>query len=477
MRLSKSDFLDYLHCDKSLWLKKRKPEVVSAPPLSEHGQAIVADGYAVEAQFKGLIAQRSDARGFDFQRVFTTESGLFARCDGVFTHPDGSLDLYEVKSSSSVKQAHIKDAAFQKHAAEIAGHTVRRVFLVHVNRAYLRRGSIDPAQLLVFVDITEEVAEEEERLASEIEEALAFLAQDTIDEAGCDCLLRSQNSRCASFDYFNPDIPSPSIYDLPWLGTRKMKELVAERRFALDQIDPAKVNARAALALQSARSGGAVLDQPQLNRFFQRAEYPLYFLDYEAFGSAIPFMDAVAPHQQIPFQFSLHIKQVPEDDVLDHVEYLADAAELPLAMVEALEQAIGPKGNLVVWHAQYEKGKNTQMADRYPAKAAFLQDLSDRMIDLETIFKTAFVDVRFQGSSSIKKVLPVIAPDLTYAGLGISDGTAAMAGWKRMLALPVGPERDELRQDLLEYCKLDSYAMVRIFEEVERKIARGVAGS
>ena len=159
------------------------------------------------------------------------------------------------------------------------------------------------------------------------------------------------------------------------------------------------------------------------------------------------------------------------DGRLDHHEYLADKAALPLELVESLEQCIGPVGSIISWHKTYENTRNMEMAALYPQKADFLNDLTQRMVDLEDVFTTGYVDIAFGGSTSIKKVLPIIVPDLSYDDMDIGDGTAAMDGWKKMLNMPVGIERDRQREALLEYCKLDTLAMVRIYQFVDDLMA------
>jgi len=153
-----------------------------------------------------------------------------------------------------------------------------------------------------------------------------------------------------------------------------------------------------------------------------------------------------------------------------HAEYLSEEAVLPLAMIEHMETHIGPAGSVVSWHAAFENTQNRTMAAWYPQKTAFLEDLIGRTLDLEDIFKEGYVDIAFGGSTSIKKVLPVLARDLSYEGMDVADGTGAMEAWKRYLSMRDGPERDRLRDAMLEYCKLDTYAMVRIFEEMARLI-------
>lgn len=472
MQISKTDFIQYLHCPKSLWLMTHKPDAYPQGEFSEFAKKLEAEGREVEAYVRELINGREDANRFTFQSVFKTERGLYAMADMVRDNEDGSISIYEIKSSTSVKSDpkhnQIKDACFQMLAAQELGHRVREVFVVHLNDEYVRDGKIDPEALLIFADVTVRVREVEAETQQQISEALSLLEKPEIDESSCTCLTLTKANHCDSFTHFNPNIPNPSIYNLPRASRGLLETFVRDGRFNLDQISLDEVTDRQKSVLQSAQSNEPVIDRVALASWFSKAEYPLYFLDYETYASAIPIVDGARPHSPIPFQYSLHVKRAPDDSELDHFEYLAEEAALPSAMVEHMEQHIGPEGSVISWHASFENTQNSTMAKQFPDKAAFLQSLIDRTLDLEKIFTEAYVDIAFGGSTSIKKVLPVLVTDLNYDGLVVANGTDAMEAWKRLIALPDGDEKGQLRAAMIQYCTLDTYAMVRLFQEMER---------
>ena len=229
-----------------------------------------------------------------------------------------------------------------------------------------------------------------------------------------------------------------------------------------------EVTEKQAHVLRSAHLKEPVVDTTIISDWFSRLEYPVYFLDYETYASATPIVDGARPHSPIPFQYSLHIKKSKDEASLDHVEYLTDRAEMPINMIEHLEKHIGDVGSVVSWHASFENTQNRSMMAIYPDKQGFLQRLMNRTVDLEDLFKEGYVDINFQGSTSIKKVLPVLVPELDYAGMKVANGTDAMEAWQRLTRLPTGQAKDKLRKSMLEYCKLDTLAMVRIFEFLEK---------
>jgi hypothetical protein len=472
MQISKTDFIHHLNCPKSLWLLKHKPDKYPHGEFSDYMKKLTFEGYEVEAYVKKLIKNQPNAASYSFQSIFQTQRGLYAKADVIRDNGDGTINLYEVKSSTSVKSSgqhnQIKDAAFQKIAAEETGLKVARVFIVHLNKDYVRQGDIDPEQLLILADVTSDVVEIETVTGAEIDGALGLLAEHEIDESSCSCLQLTKSNHCDSFDYFNPAIPTPSIFTLPRISKAKIAGFVADGRFDLDEIGLDEVTDKQIPVLQSAHLKTPIIDQAAIACFFNKAAYPIYFIDYETYSSAIPLVDGARPQAPIPFQYSLHVKRTPEDTELLHVEYLAEAAAMPLAMIEHMQSHIGATGSLVSWHASFENTQNKTMAVQYPDKADFLNDLIKRTLDLEDVFKDGYVDIAFAGSTSIKKVLPVVVPDLTYEGMDVASGTDAMEAWIRLITMPNSAEKDQLREAMLEYCKLDTYAMVRIFEDMER---------
>lgn len=463
MQFTKTDFIQYLNCPKSLWLLKRDLENYPHGEFSAFMQKLVREGYEVERYVRQLFETAGD-RSVTFQRIFETEDGLFARADAVEQTGNGETVLYEVKSSTSVKtdnqHNHVKDACFQKVCAERAGQNIDRVYLVHLNGEYVRAGDVVPENLLVFADVTDQVAAISAETVAEIDKALAFLATE-IDRDGCSCVELSRSNHCDTFTLFNPGVPTPSIYSLPRLSAKKRKDFLSKGVLGLDGVaDDSPLSESQPLVVQAAKSGEPQVNATGIRAFLSRLTFPLYFVDYETFASAVPLIDGASPHKHFPVQYSLHI--LKDDGTLTHREYLAREARMPVGLIEQMQADIGPDGSIVSWHASFEKMCNREMAKSFPEKAEFLNDLNDRMVDLEDVFKTDYVDARFDGSTSIKKVLPVVSPDLDYSRLDVQDGSSAMEAWVRMLNNEPD-EAERIARALLSYCERDTFAMVKIY--------------
>lgn len=463
MQFTKADFIQYLNCPKSLWLLKREPENYPHGEFSAFRKKLIREGYEVERYVRQLF-ENAGHRTVDFQRVFETEEGLSTRADAVEQTDLGGIILYEVKSSTSIKtdseHNHLKDACFQKICAERSGQRIDHIFLVYLNKEYVRDGPVDPEALLVFEDVTDQVESMVVATSAEIDAALAFLVNE-IDRDGCACIEKSRGNHCDTFTLLNPDIPSPSIYSLPRLSAKKRLDLLSKGIFGLDAIaDDYQLSENQRRVVEAAKQGEAKVNVAAIQEFLSALVFPLHFFDYETFCSAVPRLDGVSPHKQFPVQYSLHILE--ENGSVIHREYLEREMCLPLRLIERMQADIGPVGSVISWHASFEEGHNREMAQAFPDKAAFLDDLNDRMMDLEDVFKTDYVNARFDGSTSLKKVLPVVCPGLGYGNLDVQDGASAMEAWERMIG--VEPEEAKrIAQALLDYCGRDTLAMVEIY--------------
>ena len=461
MVLTKSDFLHYRSCRKDMWLNRHKPEAVLRPKLTDFDLMLMQDGYEVEAAVKNFVTSWPDFETLMFQKTYQSDDGLLVRADLIRQIDDTTIDLFEIKSSTSIK-GHIEDAAFQVIAIERSGITVRKINIIHVDKAYIRSGKIDPEGLLITVDVTAEVRETIETLEGNIDTALAWIKLDSIDEDGCECRYEgSIPNQCSSFDYFNPGTPEQSIYLLPNIRTARVREFVDDGRLGLKDINADEVTASMLPVLQTAHAGTPIINKDNILKFLKALRFPLYFYDYETFKSAVPIMDGTSPHEQVPVQVSIH--KLTAEGRLTHGEFLASGIDERRALLGCLSAEIGNVGNCVSWNKSFEIGCNRKMALAFPEHEEFLASVNDRTVDLMGVFKRDYVDIRFRGSTSIKNVLPVVCPHLSYDELAVGNGGTAMAAWLSMSRESDPNIITKKRDELLVYCQLDTFAMVEIY--------------
>lgn len=486
--LTKSNYLNYLISPAYLWLQKYEPHRL--PPVSEGGEFLAEQGdeierYARQIMSDGVEVQGDLFEGIDnsapllesgkqrlYQASVLTERKLYARADILDPH-NGAWDLYEVKSSTRPKFSHYHDQAFQKIAFEEAGYKIGRMFVVHVNSRYVRKGEIDPKQLLKVTEVTEEVENLLSRTIKGINGALEVLALPKCPDdtpLGCNQLGRWLEV----YRHLYPDLPLNSVYNLFGLNPGLLKDLMERGIELLEDVpEDIELNPRQAAQVLAVKSQRPHIRHDTLQGELDKLAYPLYFLDYETVGPAVPLYDGTRPYQAIPFQYSLHIIDEPGGEVRQ-TEFLSDGRELPVkALLEQLLADLGPTGTVIVWHKDFEMGCNDTMAKLAPKYAWFLKGVNNRIYDLKEIFSELhYVDHRFRGSASIKDVLPVLVPELSYKELEIQKGDVASLRWyKAATGRLTAEEAGKVMRDLRVYCGQDTLAMVRIYEFLQKALA------
>ena len=445
--LSKSTFMHGYQCPKRLFLHKFSPELRN--PMSEVQQAIFASGTNA-----GLLAQHLFPGGvnaepetpyeFHFSVEKTKEyienghqviyeaafnyDGILCAIDLLVKKDDGWY-AYEVKSTNSVKDPHVRDAALQYYVMSNCGLNIKDISIVHFDKTYIRRGSIDVHGLFQKSTVHQQVLSLQD-LISEKAKELKELVINRIEpdiEPGPHC---SNPYECDFTNHCWKDVTPPPPKD----------------------------------------HGTEQINKSELASFVNGLSYPLYFFDFETVAYGVPEYDESRPYQAVPFQFSLHVMDHPNAPVR-HLEFLGNGIDDPREeLINAMISNMGSTGTVLVWYKPFEYGKIGQLAIDFPQYAPQLMGIQSRLVDLMDPFKKGhYRHPDMLGSSSIKKVLPVLIPELSYDDLNIGEGGTASLTYAQLQFMD--PEtREQKIKDLLEYCKQDTWAMVRIWEWIREQI-------
>tara|TARA_B100000401_G_scaffold297001_1_gene203680 strand:- start:5647 stop:7134 length:1488 start_codon:yes stop_codon:yes gene_type:complete len=489
--LTKTDFIQYLNCPESLWLLKNKKEEYNKHKgeFSEFQQKIIDEGYQVEEYAEKLFPEainiptantsveetkeKLSGSGVSFLQPSFSYSSCFARIDILEKLDDNTYHIYEVKSSTSIKtgktQNHIIDASFQKYVMDNAGYSVSKISLIYLDKEYRKNGVIIASDLLKVEEITDRVNEIYPETRNNIKQAISFINLESIDENICSCYTNTQSNHCDSFSYFNDKITDSSIYKLASIRRNKIEDLISMDCISLLDIPvDYKLSSRQVSQIESLRINQPIYNKGNIKKTLSALQFPLHFFDYETYASAIPKVDGIGPHKHLVFQVSMHTMY--EDGSIEHFEWLGKKMELPTEMLEKMQDKTGYNGTFISWNSPFENLCNKQMIESIPNHADYLNYINSNMFDLMIIFKEDYIDYRFQGSSSIKKVLPILCPEpeLSYKNLAIQDGSMAMDNWgKMMLDTNFNKDINKTRKDLLKYCRLDSLAMVEIYKKLK----------
>lgn len=439
-----------IQCQKRLYLSKFRRDLLPEE-VDEQQQAIFDAGIDT-----GLLAQQLFPNGidaspltpFDYQKsvkrtqsYLMTNDVIYEACfqyEGalcaidILVRKDDLWYAFEVKGTNSVKPQHITDAAFQYYVMTRSGLPLGDISIVHFNSSYVRRGDLDVQALFTATSVLNDVIEQQDSVKENIEVLKAMLAAKVEPEI-------EVGTHCT-----NP-------YECPFID-HCWKDVAEEETEAL--------------------STEATVETSSLQGFVSELKYPLYYFDFETAMYGIPPYDESSPWQALPFQYSLHQQQKPQS-TCTHSEYIGDGKSDPReALILKLINDLGTKGTILAWHASFEISCLKGLIRNFPQYEKPLQSIIHRMVDLKIPFSKKWIDIpACKGSASIKVVLPVFIPELSYEDLDIQEGMTASFVYSQLQYQDEATQQTQQKQ-LLEYCKLDTFAMVRIFEKINQSILK-----
>lgn len=487
MYFSKSKYTAFRGCPKCCWLDKYKPTVketnASVQNLFNKGHEVgeLAKGYfgdyvdmttynadgslnlgAMVQKTKIAIAdgvQNICEAAFDYD-------GLYCAVDVLHKDNDGYA-IYEVKSSTVVKDYHYSDVAYQKYVLEKCGIKVTGAHVVVLNNKYVLNGELDVRELFSIdggKDISSHIQAEyglvEDNL-SDAERIMSSEKEPNVD-IGKQC-----GDWCGYWNYCTRHLPKPNIFDL--YNCRKKtvyynKGIISFEDIAASGIELSDVQKRQVEYALSDK--GVFVDKPKIKEFLDTLTYPLYFLDFETMQVVVPEIEGTSPYQNIPFQYSLHFVESQTSEA-QHREFLAESGTDPRrALAERLCEDIPKNVCTLAFHAGTERGIIERLADQFPDLKEHLLNIASGIKDLLPIFQKYYYRKEIGGSFSIKSILPAICPDKDYHNLeGVQNGTDALSIFPAIKDMPP-EEAQKARQQLLIYCGMDTLATVILWQEL-----------
>ena len=347
----------------------------------------------------------------------------------ILKNDEDGLEIYEVKSSTSVNSIYYDDASFQYYVLSGLGLNVKKVGIVYINNQYVRQKELDLDELFNIEDITSTVIEKQDEIRKNVEKINNFMREhdennEPVIDIGNHC---SKPYECDFWEYCTKDLKTGS--------TPEQEDII---------------------------------DKESIKKLVSSLNYPLYFIDYETYMTPIPEIEGTRPYQQLPFQYSLHIIK-EEGAPLEHKEFLAQADDDNFIrhFAESMTDVLSEEGSVIVYNKSFESSNvNKKLALMFPDLKDKIERINNNMVDFMIPFQQKkYYTKEMKGSHSIKKVLPALYPDLTYDNLsGVKEGMEASEAFLNLKNKPT-EEMEESRKELLEYCKLDTYALVKIYEK------------
>jgi len=480
--LSKSRFIAGLQCLKRLWFQCYRYDEWPEPDPAT--QALFDTGHEVGKLAQQLVpggtlveedhlhhddAVRTTQRLMAgtavpaiYEAAFTFE-GIRIRVDILERSPGDRWRMLEVKASTSVKDYHHYDVAIQQYVLEGCGLNVAAACLVHLNNQYVYDGEqLVVGDLFIIEDLSESVASLKTDVLDLLSRERTVLAEPKPPPIQADTHCHDPYT-CEWYDECRAAMPEFWVNDLYYVGAARLAQLkelgVREIGQIPDSVNLTLIQTR---IRDCVRSGEMFVD-PALKNAFADLVYPVHYLDFETFAPAIPRYKDTRPYETIPFQWSDHV--LHEDNTLEHHEWLCDSDRDPRQeFARSLIDALGESGSIITY-SSYERTRLNKLIEALPHLTADLQAIVDRLWDLLPVVRHHICHPQLYSSFSLKCVLPALLPDMSYDGLVIQDGTAASVAYAEMIDAATRPERKaEIRGQLLDYCSLDTMAMVKLHQ-------------
>lgn len=488
MNISKSLYIRGLQCHKSLWLKKYNSDVLEASNESvlENGNNVgdlACELYpgGVEIPYEGTsfedkIIMTQDLINEGVKNIYEATfqfNGILVMVD-ILNVEDNTVIINEVKSSTDVKDVYLHDLSIQYYVLNGLGYDVKETNVIHINNEYVRGDELEIEKLFTTVEVTDVV----KSLQEDIEDNLGIFREVLSDkfnepsiDIGAHC---SSPYTCDAMGYCWSHIPDYSIFDISRLKTDRKFELYKNGILNFTDIpNISQFSHSQQLQIKAELEQTEIINKTSIKAFLDSLTYPIYHLDFETFQQAIPQWKGVSPYMQIPFQYSLHIEY--ENGTLEHKEFLAeDGVDPRYELAKRLVEDIPCDVTVLAYNMGFEKGVIRKLANQFSDFTYDLMCIHDNIKDLMTPFQSKDYYVpKMRGSYSIKNVLPALVPEMekAYKDLElVHNGGEAMNVFASLGSLN-DEEKIAYRNALLQYCKLDTLAMVKILQKLRELLS------
>ena len=483
MNLSKSKYCRGIQCKKILWLEKNKPEEA----INETNESVFETGNLIHEVARYLFGEHinidfnedlnemiynTNATIESYKDVIITEASFkylnnFCSVD-ILKKKNNTYELYEVKSSTELKDIYVKDISYQYYVLNSLGLKVTGCYLLHLNSDYVRKGNLELDKLFDKEDVTSMILDLQDEVKRNIKDIESYMSLEEEPYMDIDnyCF---KLYPCPFFKYCSKNLPDNNVFDIASMRLSTKLDYYKKGMYSFSDLIDEDIKDDYKLQIKyELNDMEDYIDKEYIRNFLSTLSKPLYFLDFETYQMPIPLYDDVSPYEQIPFQYSLHYII---DDKLEHKEFLAEAGFDPRRkLAESLVNDIPLNVCTLAYNMSFEKRVIKKLASLYPDLHDHLMNIYDNIKDLMLPFiYKKYYNKDMKGSYSIKYVLPALFPNdesLNYHNLDlIHNGSEAMNSFANMGNLSK-EDMEYTRERLLRYCELDTYAMVKIYEKL-----------
>lgn len=492
--LSKSRYCKARQCKKIIWLKKYKPEYA----IQKARDIVLENGTKVGQLAKGLFGKYEN---IDFNENLNimidqtkkllknkpniiTEASFnynnnFCSVDILKNDIDG-VEIYEVKSSTEISDIYLDDVSYQYYILNNLEFNIKKACIVYINNKYVKQGNLELNKLFNIEDVTEIAKSKQQEIENNIYELNKYMEEhmdnEPKDDIGIKCF---KPYECEFWEYCTRNLPKPNVFDIKGgMHLDKKFEKYYDGKISFNDLQNENINPKYLEQIDFELNNlQPKIDKDYIKEIIKALNYPLYFLDYETYQVAIPEIDGTSPYQQLPFQYSLHIIK-EEGAAIEHKEFLAEIEDKDFIrhFAENLIKDIPDNGSVIIYNRAFEPARNREIAEMYPDLKDELERINCNMIDfLEPFKQRKYYTKEMQGSASIKYVLPALYQkdsELDYHNLPVvHNGEEASEAFLSLKGKSKEKQK-EIRNGLLVYCQLDTYAMVKIWMKFKQILSK-----
>ena len=476
MAITKALYLNWLTCPTLAWFDANleQPELTEAQKfrmkqgieVGERARRLFSGGVLVDTPDFTSACKQTQTQlkqaSVIFEAAFAYD-GFAARAD-VLVKEKAGWRLIEVKSSlhkdNSFDDDHINDLAYTAAILTNSGITISGIELMRISPQW-RLGDRDEA-LLKRVSVEKLVRPK----IKEIEDTFLLMHADVSSSVRPNAKMCRACSKCRYFEEhcMGKTLKHP-ITQIPRLSRKQIAELVSAGTVSIESLPvDYPLTPLQKRVVNAVRNKKPDLDAKALKSTLKKIIFPAFYLDFEAFMLAVPVWSGIAPHQAVVTQYSLHVCDRP-GNIIEHHDYISEAhGDHRRNLTKHLLDKLGEEGSIVVY-SSYEKTMLNGLASAFPEVKERIDACIARLYDLEGPFKESYCHPDFGGKTSIKKTLEVMIPEMSYSSLAIRSGDEAIAMYGRLVG---GDGTNEalkvIRKNLLEYCRQDTLAMVKLHE-------------
>jgi hypothetical protein len=394
---------------------------------------------------------------------------------------DGSRwKLIEVKSSTELKNDHLKDAAIQAFVIKNSHIDLSEVKIAHINTKFLYQGNLDYDGLIIEINIDQQIDALIPQVQGWIDQLLPIcktcspkpkipMGDQCIDENKRKCIYID---RCESQTFLGAvEVP---IKILPNIGDRLQHEWFDKGIYDLRDLPTNTLNNEMHQKIQFCHQEKKEWIDPKLINAVNNYEWPRYFIDFETIQQGVPLIKNTAPYEAFPFQFSVH-KWEFQDQILtleDSHSFLEfDEAGMDRKFLVNLIEVLGDQGPIFTHRSSTEITAMKKLADREDCidLRPAIDRIITRTIDTLTMVRNGFYNPKMMGSFSLKDIVKVLKNADAYNNEGdaVGDGGGAMIKWFEYTEPKATRKAQEtIRENLVKYCAQDTLNLYHLFKYI-----------